>query len=112
LDQVREYILPDVLWLADWQWLLPFGARLRSCRSLRKFKISTSKFATILSERSKMDGVTTPPGRCLIGFWRQGNRSILAKHHEGLVSWLAEMKEHEEEEEDEEEDEEDEEEGG
>ena len=46
-----------------------------------------------------------------MGLWRQGNRLIAAKHHEGLVLWLAEMKEDEEEEEDEEEDEEDEEEG-
>jgi hypothetical protein len=29
-------------------------------RSLRKFKISNSKFATVLSERAKKDGVTTP----------------------------------------------------
>ena len=81
-------------------------------RCLDKFKISNSRFATILSERSIKDGVTTSPGRSLIGLWRQGNRLIVAKHHEGLKLWLAEMKEDEEEEEDEEEDEEDEEEGG
>jgi hypothetical protein len=46
--------------------------------------------------------VTTSPGRSLIGQWRQGNRLIVAKHQEGLMPWLAEMKEHEEEEEDEE----------
>jgi hypothetical protein len=28
LDQVREYISPDILKLADWQRLLPLGARL------------------------------------------------------------------------------------
>ena len=35
-------------------------------RSLRKFKTSNSKFATILSERSKKDSVTTPLGRSLM----------------------------------------------
>ena len=55
--------------------------------------------------------MTASPGRSLIGLWRQGERLIVAKHHEGLVLWLAKMKEDEEEEEDEEEDEEDEEEG-
>jgi hypothetical protein len=28
LDQVREYMFPDILKLADWQRLLPLGARL------------------------------------------------------------------------------------
>ena len=80
-------------------------------RCLRKYKINNPKFAEILNERSKADDVTTSPGRSLIGLWRQGNRLIVAKHHEGLELWLAEMKEDEEEEEEEDEDEEDEEEG-